>query len=51
MLTYKAPSLPKILGRTATHFPRVLVDIEVGLRAKILDLVDPWLEFSVFEDG
>jgi len=43
MLTYKAPSLPEILGGTTTYLPRVLVDIKVALRAKVLDLVDPWL--------
>jgi len=27
------------------------VDIEIGLSMNVLDLVDPWLEFSFFEDG
>ena len=27
------------------------MDIHIGLRAEILDLVDPWFEFPIFEDG
>ena len=27
------------------------MDIEVGLEIKVLDLVDPWLEFPIVEDG
>ena len=51
MLTYAAPSLPEVFGRTAPHFPRVQFDIEVGFAVNVLDLVDPWFWFSVLEDG
>ena len=51
MLTYEPPSFPKILGRTTTHFPGAVLDIGVGVIVKVLDLVDPWLQFPVFEDG
>ena len=27
------------------------MNIKIGLMINVLDLVDPWLEFSVFEDG
>ena len=30
--------------------PRMHLDIDVCLGVNVLDLVDPWLEFSVFED-
>ena len=33
------------------YFPRVDLDIDVGLGNDILDLVDPWLQFPIFEDG
>ena len=50
--TYKSLSFPKILGGTKMHFPRrVFMDIDVGVVIKVLDLVDPRLYFSVFEDG
>ena len=51
MSTYKPPPLSEVLSGATAHFPRVCLDIEVGLRLKVLDLVDPWLQFSVFEDG
>ena len=49
--THQPVSLLNVLGRTTTHLPRVFLDIEVGPRVKILDLVDSWLQSSVFEDG
>jgi len=41
----------EVLGRTTTHLLRVFVDIGMGLCKNVLDLIDPWLQFSVFEDG
>ena len=32
------------------YLPRVHLDIDVGLGDDILDLVDPWLQFPIFED-
>ena len=29
---------------------RVHLDIKVGLRVDVLDLVDPWFQFSILED-
>ena len=49
--TYDPPSLSKILGGTTTQFPRVFMDINIAFGVKVLDLVDPCLQFSVFEDG
>jgi len=49
--TYKPPSVLEISGGTATRLVRVLEDIEVGLRTKVLDLVDSWARLSVSEDG
>jgi len=49
--TYEPPSLLKSPGRTTTNLSRVFMDIEVGLRVQVLDLVDPRLQFSVLEDG
>ena len=34
-----------------TRFPRVFMDIEEALGVKVLDLVDPCFELSIFEDG
>ena len=49
---YESLSLSKILGRTKVHFPRrVFMDIEIGVVVKVLDLVGPWFQFSVLEDG
>ena len=51
-LTYKSPSFSKVSGWTATHLPRVHLDIEVIISLNVLDLVDPWLEPSTLvEDG
>ena len=34
------------------QFPcRVFMDVEVGVVVKVLDLVGPWFQFSVLEDG
>jgi hypothetical protein len=49
--TYKPSSLSESRGRSTTHIPRGYFDIEEGLSVDVLDLVDPWLQFSVFEDG
>jgi len=35
---------------TTTHFPRVFMDINVAQSVKVLDLVGPCLQLSVFED-
>ena len=51
MPTYEPPSLSKIFRGTTTHFSRVHLDIEVRLSVDVLDLVDPWLQFSVLEYG
>ena len=47
---YKPPLSYKVFGRTTTHFPRGYLDAKVGLTLDVLDLVDPWLQFSVFEN-
>ena len=49
--TCETPSLPEIFGGTIGHFPRVYLYIEVGFIVNVLDLVDPWLQFPVPEDG
>ena len=41
----------KVLGRASAHVLRVHFDIGVGLGENILDLVNPWFQFSVLEDG
>ena len=51
MWTYEPLSLFEVVGGTATQFPRVHLDIEVGLSVIVLDLVNPRLQFSIFEDG
>ena len=33
------------------QFPRVYLDIEVCFSVNVVDLVDPWLQISIFEDG
>ena len=33
------------------NFPRVFLNIKEGLVVKTLDLIDPWLQFSIVEDG
>jgi hypothetical protein len=48
--THQRVSLLNVLGRTTTHLLRVLMDVEVSPRIKVLDLVYPRLQFSVFED-
>jgi hypothetical protein len=49
--TYDPPSILNLLGRTTTDSLWLFVDIKEGLSVNILDLVDPWLQFPVFEDG
>ena len=49
--TYETPSLHKGCGWPATHVPRVVMDVHVGLGVEVLDSIDPWLQFSVLEDG
>lgn len=39
--TYKTPPLSKVSGRATTQPPCVYLDIDVGLRLDVLDLVDP----------
>ena len=51
MPTYEPPSFSKVFGGATTHVPHVYLDIEVSLSVDVLDLVDPWVWFSVFEDG
>ena len=51
MATYKPSPLFKVFGGATTHFPRMYRNVEVGLTLDVLDLVDPWLQFSVLEDG
>lgn len=51
MATYKPPPLSKLFDGTTTHFPREYLDVKVGFIMDVLDLVDPWFQFSVFEDG
>jgi hypothetical protein len=48
---YEPPSFLEISGGTTAQLHRVMVDVEVGVRKKVLDLVDPWLQSSIFEDG
>ena len=48
---HESISLLKVLGRASAHDSRVHFDIGVGLGVNILDLVNPWLQFSVLEDG
>jgi hypothetical protein len=48
--TYKPPSLTEIPLGTTARFPRANLDVKVGIRVNVLDLVDPWLQLSVFED-
>ena len=43
------PCSKSLAGRQQTS--RVFVGIEVGPRIQVLDLVDPWLQLSVFEEG
>ena len=38
-------------GGSATQFLGVFPYINVCLAYNVLDLVDPWLEFSIFEYG
>ena len=49
--TYEPPSLSEISCRTTTHAPRVYLDIKESLSVNVLDLVGPWLQFSIYEDG
>jgi hypothetical protein len=49
--THETISLLKVLARTRTHVSRVRLNIDVGLCEDVLDLVNPWLQFSVFKDG
>jgi hypothetical protein len=49
--TYKPSPLSERRGRSTTHRLRVLMNIQVGLAVKVLDFVDSWLQFSIFEDG
>jgi len=49
-LAYEASSFFEIFGGTTAHFPRVYLNVEVCLGVNVLDLVDPWLQLSVFED-
>ena len=51
MSTYEPHSLSKVSEGTKAQLLRVYFDIEIGLSVNVLDLVDPWLQFSVFEDG
>ena len=48
--THKAPSMTDVPLGTTAHFPRVDFDIKVSVGIDVLDLVDPWLQFSIFED-
>ena len=48
--TYQSFSL-KNCGGSATQFLVVFPYINVCLACNVLDLVDPWLEFSIFEYG
>jgi len=48
--TYTAPSFLEVFGGTTAHFPRVYFDVKVGVGVNVLDLVDPWFQFPVFED-
>jgi len=49
--TYEPLVLSEPVGGTATQFPSVYFAIDEGLSDNILDLVYPWLQFSIFEDG
>jgi len=51
ILAHETPSLSEIFGGTTAHLPRVYFDVEIGLGLDVLDLVDPWLQFSIIEDG
>ena len=51
MSTYGPPSFPEISGGTTVHLPRSHLDIDEGVIVNVLDLVDPWLQLPVFEDG
>ena len=48
---YESPSLPEIFGGTTTEFPRIYLNVEVRLSIDVLNLVDPWLQFSALKDG
>ena len=45
------PLPSEVFGRIITHFPRVHLDVEMGLTSDILGLVYPWFQSSVLEDG
>ena len=49
--TYAPPSIRKSCSGSTTKFSRELMEIQEGLAVEILNLVDPWLQFSIFEDG
>ena len=49
--TYEAPSLSEIFGGTTAYFPLEYLDVGVGLSVDALNLIDPWFQLAVFEDG
>ena len=51
MPTHESSSLPKVLDTTTIDFPRFILDVNERIVVKALDLIDPWLQISLFEDG
>ena len=51
MVIHKPPPFSEVLGGTTTHFLRSYPDAEAGFILDALDIVDPWLQFSVLENG
>jgi hypothetical protein len=48
--THEPVSLLEVSGGAAAYGPRVSLDVNPGLGENVLDLVNPWLQFSVLED-
>lgn len=51
METYESLSVLEISSRITPQLLRVFLDIQIVLMIKALNLINPWLHFSVFEDG